>query len=167
MRAFVAASLALTGLGGCVVPVGPAWTDPPDNYPPTIHSAQPPVGSVLAPTPTAGASLTVEVALADQNTDDDLFVRWLIDYPPYEPGVSRLAHPTTQPGGGEIVRPLLVFAPSCGDDQIAPGFNNHRLMIVVSDLPFLDVDPAQPVLDAVAAGNFVARGSWQFALTCP
>jgi hypothetical protein len=40
-------------------------------------------------------------------------------------------------------------------------------MIVVSDRPFLDVEPGQPVLDAVAEGNFVARGSWQFALTCP
>ena len=40
-------------------------------------------------------------------------------------------------------------------------------MLAVSDRPFLDVDPGQPVLEAVAEGNFVARGSWQFALDVP
>jgi hypothetical protein len=167
MRALVAALLALAALGGCVVPVGPEWTDPESNYPPTIYSASPPVGSILAPDPVAGTPSVVDVMLADENTDDDLFVRWLIDYPPFDEAVSRLAYQTTQPGGGEVVRPRLSFAPSCGDHQIAPGFGSHRLMMAVSDRPFLGVDPGQPVLDGVLAGNSVARAVWQFELLCP
>ena len=166
MRAFVFASLALAGLGGCVVPVGPEWTDPQSNSPPTIHSANPPVGSILAPDP-GGASVEAEIVLADNNTDDDLFVRWLVDYPPFDETVSRLAYETTQPGGADVVRPRLRFAPSCGDDQIAPDLSSHRLMVAASDRPFLAVDPAQPVLDAVPDGGLVVRAMWQFQLACP
>ncbi len=167
MRALVAASLALAGLGACVIPVGPEWTDPAGNWPPTIHSANPPVGSVLAYDAVTATPLVVEVTLADQNRHDDLYVRWLIDYPPFVAAVSRLAYETTQPHGTEIVRPLLSFAPSCADDQIATGFSNHRLLLAASDRPFLAIDPAQPVLDAVAEGNSVVRAVWELNLPCP
>jgi len=167
MRAFLGVCLALAGLGGCVVPVGPEWTDPESNYPPTVHSANPPIGSVVAGDPLAGTPPTVEVMLADKNTDDNLFVRWLIDYPPFDKAVLQLAYETIQPGGGEVVRPQLSFSPSCATHQIATGFSNHRLMLAASDRPFLSAELGQPALDVVPDGNFVTRAVWQFELTCP
>jgi hypothetical protein len=156
--------LVLVGWSACVVPVGPEWTDPESNYPPTIRSASPPIGSLLSRDVDADAPLTVEVVLADQNRKDDLFVRWIIDYPPFDEAVSRLAFQTTQPGGGEIERPLVRFAPSCADDQIATGLVVHRLMLAASDRPF---SSDQPRLDGVQEGQSLVEAVWPFELTCP
>jgi hypothetical protein len=161
--------LVAAGLASCVVPVGPEWTDPPANYPPTIKEANPAVGSLLPRDPDAGGSFTVEVVLADKNTTDDLFVRWIIDYPPppFDETASRLAYPTTQPGGGGIERPRLRFAPSCNDDHIASGFSSHRLMLAASDRSFASDDPGQTSLDAVPEGNARVEAVWLFELNCP
>jgi len=157
----------LLGLSGCVVPIGPEWSDPEGNSPPTLEWANPPVGSILGHDPDAGAPLVVEVALEDRNTRDPLFARWLIDYPPFDETISRLAHETTQPGGSAILRPVLSFAPSCTDDRIAPGFSSHRLLLVASDGPFLSADPEQAPWDAVVEGHALVRAAWQFELACP
>jgi hypothetical protein len=157
----------LVGTLGCVVPVGPEWTDPQNDYPPTIGSATPPVGSVLTNDPDASQPLTVEVVLSDQNTRDALYLRWIIDYPPYVDGVSRLAQEWTLPGGDNMDRPSVYFAPNCKDDQIASGFSNHRLLLAVADRKFAPLDPSSTSLDAVPPGNFLVEGAWQFTLDCP
>lgn len=157
----------LAGLPGCVVPVGPQWTDPQSNYPPTLYSAIPPVGSVLHPALDAGASLEVEVGLADQNTKDQLYVRFIIDYPPFESGVTRLALEHIFPGGSQIERPMIPYAPNCIDDQIAHGFSTHQLLLAASDRPFASDDPTQAMPDEVQqAGNFLLEAAWQFELDC-
>jgi hypothetical protein len=156
----------LAGLQACVVPVSPEWTDPQGNVPPTLHSAAPAVGSVLVLDPDAGEPLAVQVVLADQNTRDNLYTRFIIDYPPWVDGVSRVALPTVLPGGNEVQRPALRFAPNCNDDHIARGFANHRLLLAFSDRPFVGDDPAQAAPDAVPAGNFLVEASWQFELDC-
>lgn len=155
----------LAGISACVVPVGPEWTDPQGNYPPTISSASPAVGSILVSAADAGYSLGVAVTLADQNTSDDLYILWLIDYPPFVDGVSRLARPEIQPGDGTIERPPLRFSPNCNDHQIAAGFSDHRLLLAASDRPFANNDPAEP--DKVAAGNFRVEAQWHFVMDCP
>ena len=74
----------LVSMTACVVPVGPKWSDPVPGTPPYIGSANPPVGSALGPGQDSdiGPPVQVEVNLADQDTGDVIFLRWIIDYPP-------------------------------------------------------------------------------------
>jgi hypothetical protein len=155
----------LLGISGCVVPAGPEWTDPQTNFPPTIvySKTTPPVGSVLAVDPDAGA-LLVEAVLADENTQDNLYVRWIIDYPPYQAGISHVALEQLLPGGNQTIH----FAPGCNanDNAISRNFSNHRLLLAVSDRPFANPDSSRPPFDSVSSGNFLVEGSWQFELDC-
>lgn len=153
----------LLGLPACVVPVGPQWTDPPDNVPPTIRSAVPPVGTMLGLDADGGGSLDVEVVLADQNTRDKLYTRFIIDYPPFVDGVSHIALPTILPPRNQIERTALRFEPNCIDGLMARGFSSHRLMLAVSDRPFASDAQAPP--DQVSSG-FLVEGVWPFELDC-
>ena len=157
--------LVLACLPACVVPVGPKWSDPQSNYPPTLHSATPPVGSILGFDPDGGTAL-VQVVLADQNTKDKLYTRFIIDYPPFAEGASHIFWQTILPGGNQIDRPAITFAPNCSDDQIARGFTNHRLLLAASDQPFASDDPVQSAPDAVPNGNFLVEATWSFDLDC-
>ena len=159
----------LLALSGCVVPLGPQWTDPQSNVPPTIYSAYPPIGSTLSADAGADGTLDFQVVLADQNTQDALYARWIVDYPPWDDATSRVALRHAQPGGTEILRPSITYVPSCVDDTLSHESPNHRLLLAVSDRPFA-FDPsfsqsASP--DAVPSGNFLVEGSWDFTLPCP
>jgi len=159
----------LISISGCVVPVGPEWTDPQSNLPPTIDSAEPPIGSNLALDAGGGEPFAVEVVLADQNTQDQLYSRWIIDYPPWTDGVSGVALPVTIPAGDQIQRTSIRYVPSCSDDAISHTSLDHRLLLAVSDRPFAFDSPfsewAPP--DKVDPGNFRVEGSWDFKLDCP
>jgi hypothetical protein len=162
LLAFPALVLAISG---CVVPVGPEWSDPEGNRPPTISDATPAIGSILDFGTTGNAALGLEVVLADPDTKDWLNVRWIIDYPPYVDGVSHVAAgPVTLPGGDQVKRAPIRFAPNCIDDAISHDFSNHRLLLAVTDRSFND-DPE--ILDSVPTGNYLVEGSWIFALDCP
>ena len=157
-------TLLLTG-ASCVVPVGPEWSDPKGNAAPTISFANPPVGSVLDFSATGNAPLGLEIGLSDPNTRDNLEARWIIDYPPFVEGVSHLAPPLTLPGGDQVERTHIRYAPNCGDDVITHQFSLHRLLLAVSDRPFGSEDPSR--LDGVPGGNYLVEGAWTFDLTCP
>lgn len=159
-------AMLCAGLGACVVPAGPDWVDPPGNDPPSIHWVSPPVGSVLNLGVDGGTQATVEIDLADKNTKDSLYLRWIIDYPPFDPSVSRLALPYTLRANGDVVRPRQAFSPSCTAHKIAAGFKNHRLMLAVSDRDFVN-DPQPTVLDQVENGNFRIEAVWLFEMECP
>ena len=165
-RGHLLAILILLGASsGCVVPAGPEWTDPQTNFPPTIvyDETTPPVGSILAMGPDGGATLEVAVVLADQNTQDNLYVRWIVDYPPNQ----HVALPQYLPGGKQIKRLPIRYSPSCDDDAISRDFSNHSLLLAASDRPFASGDDtSQPPFDGVASGNFLVEGSWQFELDC-
>jgi hypothetical protein len=154
----------LLALSSCVVPIGPEWTDPQVNAPPTISLANPPVGSVLDFSVNGNAPLGVEIVLADENTQDTLYLRWLIDYPPDANVPGRLALSQTLPGGNQTQRPSVRFAPTCSDIAISPDMPTHRLLLAASDRPFVD-DPQ--ALDLVPDGNYRVEAAWSFSLTCP
>ena len=168
LRHLPAFSMLLLAFSGCVVPVGPEWTDPQSNVPPTIDNANPPIGSNLAMDAGADAQLLFEVVLADQNTQDKLYARWIIDYPPWDDGISRIALPHGQPGGNQVQRPPISYAPSCSDDTLSHASSNHRLLLAVSDRPFAYDPPFSKSFppDQVSSGLLV-EGSWQFVLVCP
>jgi hypothetical protein len=162
----VAVLTSLVALSGCVVPAGPEWTDPESNFPPTINSSTPPVGSILG-FGADGGSLAVEVVLADQNTQDILYVRWIIDYPPYVDGISRMGlEQPPLPGGDQILRSRILYVPSCSDDAITHEFSSHRLLLAVSDRPFYYNSFSSSELPDDVNGNFRVEGSWQFELDC-
>jgi hypothetical protein len=152
------------GLCACVVPAGPEWVDPPGNSPPSIHSASPAIGSALTIGTDGGEPPMVEVVLADQDTKDALFIRWIIDYPPLDATISRLAMLDILPGGDQVERPQIRFAPNCAEHLIAPGFSNHRLMLAVSDRFF--EEPDQTALDRVREGNYRIEAIWLFEMDC-
>lgn len=150
---------------GCVVPMGPKWYDPEGNSPPVIASAVPAIGTVLDMAVDGGVPLGVRVVIADANTSDRIYARWIIDYPPYQDGQTHVALRAVLPPAEEAQREPIEFSPNCSDDQIARGFAAHRLLLAVSDRPFSDEDASKP--DAVADGNFLVEGSWAFDLDCP
>jgi hypothetical protein len=150
---------------GCVVPMGPKWSDPESNSPPVIASAVPAIGSVLDMAADGGVPLGVRVVISDANTSDRIYARWIIDYPPYQESQTRVALRAVLPPANEAQRSPIEFSPNCSDDQIARGFVAHRLLLAVSDRPFSDEDASKP--DAVPAGNFLVEGSWAFNQDCP
>ncbi|MGC9984643.1 MAG: hypothetical protein ABSF35_13540 [Polyangia bacterium] len=153
----------------CVVPVAPQFEDPSENYPPFVVSSVPTAGAEL-PTSTDPTD-TIQVTLGDPNLDDILVARWLIDYPPYDASISRLALEARLPPSGAVNRETIQFAPSCSDDQIASGLASHRVTLSVADRPFLSPDqaPADLQLDSLPAKSpgFVVRTTWVVDLTCP
>jgi hypothetical protein len=166
----LAASLA-PALLGCVVPIGPEWSDPDSNYPPSISFADPAVGAVLSQgydggLSGGGAPMAVRVDLADQNTGDVLYVRWIVDYPPYSADTF-VALLNTKPGGSSVLRTPEIFAPDCA--HVSHAVSSHRLMLAVSDRPF-PKDQLSPDLDwpdAVPEGQYRIEAIWPFELTCP
>jgi hypothetical protein len=152
----------------CVVPVGPDWVDPEGNYPPTLRSASPPVGSLLTRPVDGTEVMQVKVVLADQNTKDKLYIRFIIDYPPYDEAASRLAWPITLPGGDQVERSAVTFAPSCAEHGIASRIKDHRLLLAVSDREFVPYEPGKTALDELPSkDNFLLEAVWPFQLECP
>lgn len=159
-------AVLLIAVSGCVVPVGPTWSNPESNSPPTIALATPPQGEPLGHTSDGGASaqIEVEVVLADQNTADNLYLRWIIDYPPYAADKTVVAHETAKPGDGSLVRTSELFSPDCASIRWRSS-SEHRLLLAVSDRPFAS-DVNSEVPDAVDDGHYRIEASWPFTLTC-
>ena len=66
--------------GGCVIPVAPQFDDPEANYPPYVITSTPTVGEIFTPGITAD-NRQITASLSDQNLHDNLFIRFLVDYP--------------------------------------------------------------------------------------
>jgi hypothetical protein len=102
------------------------------------------------------------VYLADQDTGDTLYVRWIIDYPPYSADTVG-ALEDSEPGGDSVVRSAEIFAPDC--DHVSNGTSSHQLMLAASDQAFeADLDSATP--DAVADASSRVEAIWPFVLNC-
>jgi len=161
-----ASSLALVAASGCVVPVGPKWSDPDSNYPPIIALANPPEGTPLGRSSDGGASVQVEVevVLSDQNQADNLYLRWIVDYPPYVAGKTVGALENIKPGGDSVLRTPETFSPDCatiGSRSLA----EHRLLLAVSDRPFASALTSQAP-DAIEGSNYRIEAFWPFTLNC-
>jgi len=161
----IALAALLLAPSGCVVPIGPEWSDPQPNTPPTIATATPPVGTILDTSAGGNLPMGLQVVLSDQNTQDILYVRWIVDYPPYVDGISVVSLEVRQPGGDQIQRPPINFAPSCTDNTISRVSPDHRLLLAVSDRPFVVDNSGQSRLDWTD-GNFLVEGAWDFSLYC-
>ncbi len=127
----------------CVVPLAPQFEDPAGNYPPYVISSSPPAGAELpAPAQSPTSADTIEVTLGDPNLEDILVCRWIIDYPPYDGFLSRVAQEVTLPTTGAVKREPIRFAASCADIQTGSGLPSHRVTLSVADRPFLPPEQA-------------------------
>ena len=148
-------------LGGCEGQQAPA------SHAPFLVTSNPPEGAVIR-VGDAGSAEIVAV-FGDENLDDNLYVRLLIDYPgPLEP--QRLIYRAQLPPSGALERSAIRMQPSCALRSALP--NPHRLVMSVSDRPFLDpaegqdVDPEAP-LDSVPDAAHRVRVVWLLDMACP
>jgi hypothetical protein len=164
-------ALSLT-LDACVIPVGPQFDDPEENFPPFVVSSDPGVGNIFTPVKATssdgGAEATgarfITVTLGDHNVGDALYLRWLVDYPGTELAEGQLAMVFQLPPSGRTDRGRAMFLPTCSRA------GTHRLVLSVSDRKFLDsgsgdsVSPDAP-LDSYRPGANRMRAVWM--LLCP
>jgi hypothetical protein len=153
--------------GGCVIPVAPQFDDPEINYPPFVADSKPSVGEIFTPG-TTPLDRDISVTLSDQNLNDNLYIRWLIDYPSKDTSVSHLLRQVVYPPSGMAVRSTVRIQPVCEAIPTTPG--QHRLVLSVSDRPYLDalsgedVDPEAPLDSTPELANRI-RAVW--ILNCP
>ena len=153
--------------GGCIIPIGPQFDDPEFNYPPYVESSSPIVGEIFS----LGMTMQgrdISVTLSDQNVNDHLFIRWLVDYPGTDTNPAHLVRQVQFPPSGGAIRSAVHLQPNCRDLGVASGM--HRFLMAVSDRPYLDalsgedVDPDAP-LDSVPSGANRIRLLW--LINCP
>jgi hypothetical protein len=155
------AAVMLLGLatGGCILPLAPEFEEEL-RAPPFVVTSKPAFGSMV------GASETVfEVEVQDPNATDDLHVRWVIDFPPYDENLSRKIDYSIQKnrGPGQVNRHRVAFSPNCLLHLITPAVSQHRLMLLISDRPF---EEAPMVPDKVPTDAHLLRVVWMFAKEC-
>lgn len=153
--------------GSCVIPIEPEFSNPSVNHPPYVLSASPLAGSIVTFPTDATFPPIIEVQLADQNIRDVLYVRWLVNYTPSEvqgtPPLEMLL-----PATGRVERTAIRFAPSCQDDQIKSTKGPHRILMAVSDRPFVAIENANPLhpWDSAKPEGFLLEMSWSIDMTC-
>lgn len=146
-------ALGLCGAAGC------GSSEDGGNRPPEVIEAMPQVGTALA------EGRPVGIIVEDPNPGDMLYFRWLIDYFPFNPDVSRIKDLAAVPSGERVV-----FEPDCMEHGLSREISDHRLVLLVSDRPFTrSGDEAaasdEAVEDAGAEGN-VLRLTWPFMRSC-
>jgi hypothetical protein len=152
---------------GCIIPVAPQWDDAEVNYPPYIVSSSPTEGDLFTPGMTPQGR-DINATLSDQNVNDHLFIRWLVDYPSGDMSPSHLIREVELPPSGTPIRSVVHIQPDCTVIDLGPGL--HRWVMSVSDRSFLDalngdeVDPTGP-LDSMRPEANRIRVVW--LLNCP
>jgi hypothetical protein len=148
-----------------VLPIGPEF-EPERNLSPFLIRAEPPIASIIT-----DPDQVFQVLVEDPNRLDDLHVRWLIDYPPFSENLTRtgLAIPVGARGPDVPNQHALAFKPECVN-LISPALTQHRLLLVISDRPFIEDTVGQGderILDQTRPGAFRLPLSWTFEKDCP
>jgi len=148
----------LWSVSGCVLPLAPEFEEDP-NLPPYLVSTDPPQATV-----TMVKDPKFFATVQDPNENDTLYVRWLIDYPPYDSTttVKQRAEDYTRANHS-----TLMFEPNCINHGLT-GSAVHRLMLLVSDRPFLPPEsaPDRPY-EVTQPGTYPLRAFWSFFKECP
>jgi len=120
-------------MSACIIPAGPEFQDPagvPDS-PPFLWTASPDEGTTLV-----SATPTFSVTPGDYNVGDPIFVKWITEFPPYVPNVTREQEtdPLPPTADGDLIRDPATFSPSCF--QVNTGPSTHRITAAISDRAF-------------------------------
>jgi hypothetical protein len=163
------AALFAVSAGGCVIPVAPQFDDPETNYPPYLVSSTPGEGDTLTLI-SADQPRDLSVTLSDQNLNDALYVRWLVDYPKSEGRLIREYNYPPPATNRMADRSQLRYQFTCANLGVSPGIGPHTLVMAVADRPYLDEFSGQPVdpeapLDSVGGEGNRIRIVW--TVICP
>jgi hypothetical protein len=137
-----------------------------ENAQPFVVRADPPIGSDVQT-----EEMVFVVTARDPDRKDTLYARWLIDYPRFEAPVSRKAREDISPAPADPSVPnerTLRFLPECGPHAISNTTTQHRLLLVISDRPFIEEDDQRlpNFLDSTPSYAGVIRIAWFFRKTC-
>lgn len=148
-------------VASCVIPVHPEFDEPETNTAPYLLVSDPQPLETLSAT---GMERFIRVTLADDNAGDELFLRWMIDWPPAGQ-LQRLARQDRLPPSteGKPERPEDVFQPDCLEHNIASGLKQHKVLLIVSDRPYKSFDP----FDDAPSDAKVLKIGWLLNLECP
>lgn len=150
---------------GCVIPIGPQFDDPEDNYPPFVVNSTPGQGDIFTEGGASGREIAV--TLSDHNVHDQLHIRWFVNYPGTGPSSKQLRNDIL-PGGATPERSPVRIRPDCGFSGLERG--QHRLVMSVADRPYLDallgnIVPPEAPFDSVPPDGNRIRVVW--ILNCP
>jgi hypothetical protein len=160
----------VVAMSSCIVPVAPEF-EPEPNSPPYIYKADPPVGTKLVQRDATKPPI-FSVTLADQNLDDSIYVRWIVDYPPYDSENTRLivrrtlaASVNGKPQRDETTTDSI----SC--TLVSKNITAHRIALVYSDRKLFEEDDPRITnsdfrLSTGCDGCFVQTITWSFDMTC-
>ncbi len=149
----------------CVIPVAPDFQDPltAANSPPSIIDSNQTFGSVVFVAP----SLTFTIQVVDPNVNDTLFVRWVVDYPPFQSSTANFdySYPPPATGTEHAESPNLPIDCSNGFATLT---TPQEFEVFVADRRFLQRSTAtNNRLDLVETGGYVARANWTLIFQCP
>jgi hypothetical protein len=151
---------------GVVLGLGACSGEPETNHPPFLVSSFPDEGQVIVVAP--GGDRELAVTLADENVGDDLFIRYLVDYP--GSGEARhLLRSMQMPPNGAVERAPVRILLTCSALFADPA--PTRILLSVADRPFLSafegqsVDPDAP-LDSVQQPGIRLRAIWLLNMNC-
>jgi|GEM_PF-1508592 len=133
---------ALFPLGGCVLPVGPEFQDPPeeDNQAPYFL---PPPGSMpfYEQAVTVSGMRQFEAVVGDTNRSDTLQVRWVANYPPISAATMVLPSDMSDKSGDRGKAGTWDFTVTVGCEMFMQGADNN-LVVILSDRGFISPDAA-------------------------
>jgi hypothetical protein len=151
-------------MSACVLPIAPEFQDPPAsrNFDPTFVVTEPKVGAAVT-------KASFRVTVTDPNVGDDLYVRWIANFPPAS-GDTRAIKDDFKRHSNDGTPLFAEFSiePECIRDLVA-NLPSHRVMVVISDRPFLGLmQPGSPDIDyariAPNAGRLI--GTWTLDQLC-
>jgi hypothetical protein len=148
---------------GCVLPIGPEFQDPPatQNYAPLILAAEPPLGARVT-----GPSFRVTVQ--DPNVGDDLYVRFVADFPPVGENMKFLKDVKVEHNpDGTLLSKDVPLEVKCSGVVPLP---SHQITVIVADRKFSQderspTQPANPLSLPDEARRVI--GTWTLNLECP
>lgn len=136
--------LLASPMSACIIPAGPEFQDPPGgpNSPPfLLFAASPPEGTTVV-----DATPTFSVTPTDLDVGDDIWIKWITEYPPYS-GSTKAQEPprhiTPNADGSQLHIPD-VFSPSC--IQLNAALPTHKVMAAISDREFIQSDDPADLL---------------------
>jgi hypothetical protein len=147
-------------VAGCALPVGPEFQDPAatQNFDPRILDSDPPLGArVTGP--------DFRVTVQDPNAGDDLYVRFLADFPGLS-GNTRFLLDKRVPhtADGRLLSEDVSVVVTCAALAKTP---SHQVTVIVADRGFV-FDASSPMQDPRLLPSDAQRifGSWTLDMDC-
>jgi hypothetical protein len=151
---------------GCVLPLAPTFDDPAAerNYAPMLITTDPLQGFVQPG--------SLKITVTDPNVTDDLWIRWIGEYPPYSMVNTRLLRDDTKVSHSADGKPLVagsVLNVDC--PSLAPDLLAHPVTALVSDRAFV-TRADDPTLSGeaqyitVSKGALTAEAHWVVNVSC-